>query len=158
MRLVKLPTIANKYLDTIVHSILSLFHAVVREAPDLIYVCGQGNAVTLVIPRIYCIPVVINVDGPDWQRKKWNRFASWFLRVSEQVAVQLGVDAPSAKRQAEENKVRVQDSVTRVLVPRTLEQIRGTAREEMKEAIRDELNKWLGGHVVEIYFTKFVIQ
>jgi len=90
MRLVKLPTIANKYLDTIVHSILSLFHAVVREAPDLIYVCGQGNAVTLVIPRIYCIPVVINVDGPDWQRKKWNRFASWFLRVSEQVAVQLG--------------------------------------------------------------------
>lgn len=75
-----------------------------------------------------------------------------------QVAVQLGVDASSAKRQAEENRTRVQDSVTRVLVPRTLEQLRGPAHEEMKEAIRDELNKWLGGHVVEVYFTKFVIQ
>lgn len=75
-----------------------------------------------------------------------------------QVAVQLGVDTPSARHQAEENKIRVQDSVTRVLVPRTLEQIRGPAREEMKEAIRDELNKWLDGHVVEVYFTKFVIQ
>lgn len=75
-----------------------------------------------------------------------------------QVAVQLGVDSPSAKHQAEENRTRVQDSVTRVLVPRTLEQLRGPAREELKEAIRDELNKWLGGHVVEVYFTKFVIQ
>lgn len=75
-----------------------------------------------------------------------------------QVAVQLGVDAPSAKRQAEENRTRVQDSVMRVLVPRTLEQLRAPAREELKEAIRDELNKWLGGHVVEVYFTKFVIQ
>ncbi len=75
-----------------------------------------------------------------------------------QVAVQLGVDAPSAKHQAEENRTRVQDSVTRVLVPRPLEQLRAPAREELKEALRDELNKWLGGHVVEVYFTKFVIQ
>jgi len=90
MRLVKLPTIANKYLDTMVHSLLSMFHAVVKENPDVIYVCGQGNAVTMLVPRIYGIPVVINVDGPDWERKKWNRFASWFLRVSEKVAVSLG--------------------------------------------------------------------
>jgi len=75
-----------------------------------------------------------------------------------QVAVQLGVDAPAAKHEAEENRARVQDSLTRVLVPRTLEQLRGPAREELKEAIRDELNKWLGGHVTEVYFTKFVIQ
>lgn len=90
MKLVKLPTIANKYLDTIVHSSISLKHAIWKEEPDVIYVCGQGNAVTLLIPRIFRTPVVINVDGPDWERKKWGRFASWFLKSSESVAVQLG--------------------------------------------------------------------
>ena len=90
MKLVNVPTIANKYLDTLVHSILSMYHAVLIGIPDLIYVCGQGNAVTLLIPRIHGIPAIINVDGPDWERQKWNRFAQWFLKFSEKVAVQLG--------------------------------------------------------------------
>lgn len=89
MRLVRIPTIPNKYLDSMVHSILCMYHSVYREQPDLIYVCGQGNASTLLIPRLYGIPTVINVDGPDWERQKWGRFASWFLRVSEKIAVQL---------------------------------------------------------------------
>lgn len=75
-----------------------------------------------------------------------------------QVAVQLGVDSPAARRTVEANKTRVQDSVTRVLVPLTLEQLQAPAHRELKGAIRDELNKWLNGHVVEVYFTKFVIQ
>ncbi len=75
-----------------------------------------------------------------------------------QVAVQLGVDAPAARRDAEQHRARVQDSVTRVLAPRTLEQLQAPSRQELKEAIRDELNKWLNGHVVEVYFTRFVIQ
>ena len=75
-----------------------------------------------------------------------------------QVAVQLGVDSPATRREAEENRTRVQDSVTRVMVSRTLEQLQTPGHLELKEAIREELNKWLNGHVVEIYFTKFVIQ
>lgn len=90
MRLVMLPTIANKYLDTILHSVLSMHHAAFVEHPDIIYVCGQGNASTLIFPRIFRIPVIINVDGPDWERKKWGRFASWFLRTSERIALALG--------------------------------------------------------------------
>ena len=75
-----------------------------------------------------------------------------------QIAVQLGVDSPSTKRKVMENTARVQDSVTRALAPRNLEQLRAPARDDTKKAIREELNKWLGGHVVEIYFTKYIIQ
>ncbi|MCC6485603.1 MAG: DUF1972 domain-containing protein [Armatimonadetes bacterium] len=89
MRLVKLPTITNKYLDTLVHSKLSMYHALYCVRPDVIYVCGQGNAVTLLLPRMAGTPTVINVDGPDWERQKWNRFARWFLKSSERVAVKL---------------------------------------------------------------------
>ena len=74
------------------------------------------------------------------------------------VAVQLGVDSPAARLEVEANKARVQDSLTRVLVPRTLERLRADSWNELREDIRSELNKWLGGRVVEVYFTKFVIQ
>ena len=90
MRLARIRTIPSKHLDTIVHSTASMLHAVVKEGPDLIYVCGQGSAITLLIPRLYGIPTVINVDGPDWKRRKWGRFASWFLRSSEKAALSLG--------------------------------------------------------------------
>lgn len=90
MRLVKLPTIPNKFLDTIVHTFLSMFHCILKENPDIIYVCGQGNAMALLVPCVYGVPTVINVDGPDWERQKWGRFARWFLKSSEKVALALG--------------------------------------------------------------------
>lgn len=89
MRLVKLPAIPNKYLDTLSHTKLSMYHALYSVRPDVIYVCGQGNAITLYLPRSAGVPTVINVDGPDWERQKWNRFARWFLKTSEKVAVRL---------------------------------------------------------------------
>jgi len=30
--------------------------------------------------------LVFNVDGPDWQRRKWEGFASWYLRRCERLA------------------------------------------------------------------------
>ena len=29
----------------------------------------------------------MNIDGLEWRRKKWNKLASWFLRLSEAVAI-----------------------------------------------------------------------
>ena len=31
--------------------------------------------------------VICSVDGMDWQRAKWGRFARWYLRMSERLAV-----------------------------------------------------------------------
>jgi glycosyltransferase involved in cell wall biosynthesis len=88
MELVKLPSINNKYLDTLSHSFLSLLH-VFAHRPDLIHLYGVGNSVFLIPLRLLGRPLVISVDALDWQRKKWNRFASFCLRSSAGVAVRF---------------------------------------------------------------------
>jgi len=88
VRLVRLPTIASKHLDTIVHTFLSMLHALPRRC-DIIYVCGVGNAPLAFLPRVFGSATVVNVDGADWQRAKWGRFAKRYLRFAERAATRL---------------------------------------------------------------------
>jgi glycosyltransferase involved in cell wall biosynthesis len=88
VRLVKLPTIASKHLDTIIHTFLSMLHALPCRY-DVIYVCGVGNAPLVLIPRLAGVPTIVNVDGADWQREKWGRAAKEYLRFAERAATRL---------------------------------------------------------------------
>ena len=85
VRLIKLPTIRTKQLDTLAHTLLSAVDGIFRRY-DVVYICGVGNAPVAFIPRLFGKPTLINVDGADWQRDKWGRFAKWYLRFSEKAA------------------------------------------------------------------------
>jgi len=85
VRLVILPTVAHKYLDTVVHTLLCVLHAL-RERYDAILVCNSANAYCSFIPRLVGTPVAINVDGLEWQRSKWNKLGQWFYKISEWLA------------------------------------------------------------------------
>jgi N-acetylglucosaminyldiphosphoundecaprenol N-acetyl-beta-D-mannosaminyltransferase len=85
MRIIGLPTIPTKSLDTIVHTSLSMIDAVWRRY-DIIYLCGVGNAVLGRVARAAGMKVVINVDGADFSRKKWRGFARSWLQRSEKWA------------------------------------------------------------------------
>jgi glycosyltransferase involved in cell wall biosynthesis len=87
-QLVKLPSIQSKHLDTPSHTTLSVFHMLTRHyRPDVIQMYGVGNSLWLLPLRLKRCPIVSVVDGLDWKRKKWGRFASAFLRTSERFAV-----------------------------------------------------------------------
>jgi len=86
MRIIGLPTIPTKSLDTIVHTTLSMLDAV-RRRYDIIYLCGVGNAILGRLARAAGMKVVINVDGADFRRKKWRGFARAWLQKSERWAV-----------------------------------------------------------------------
>ncbi len=88
VKLVKLPTIPSKHLDTIVHTFLSMLHGELRRY-DVVYICGVGNAPLSFIPRLVGKPSVVNVDGADWQRDKWGGFAKRYLQFSERTASRL---------------------------------------------------------------------
>jgi glycosyltransferase involved in cell wall biosynthesis len=88
VRLVKLPTIASKHLDTIVHTFLSMLHVALRRC-DVVYVCGVGNAPLAGMSRLLGKPTVVNVDGADWQRAKWGQVAKRYLRFAERSATWL---------------------------------------------------------------------
>ena len=84
VKLVVLPTITTKQLDTIAHTFLSLLHGEFRSY-DIVYICGVGSGPLAFIPRLVGVPSIVNVDGADWQRDKWGRFAKWYLRTSERL-------------------------------------------------------------------------
>jgi glycosyltransferase involved in cell wall biosynthesis len=88
MRLVKLPTIASKYLDTIVHSFLSSLHALFQRYDIALYFIA-GNSPVVWIPRLIGTKTILNVDGLDWKREKWPPLAKKYLQFTEYLATFL---------------------------------------------------------------------
>lgn len=82
IRLVKLPTIRNKYLDTLVHSFLSSLHAL-KENYDVGLYFIAGNSPVTWIPRLVGTKTALNVDGLDWKRDKWNGLAKRYIQFAE---------------------------------------------------------------------------
>jgi glycosyltransferase involved in cell wall biosynthesis len=82
MRLVKLPTIQSKHLDTIAHTLLSALHAL-GQRYDIALFFNVGNSPLTIIPRLAGQGVVLNVNGLDWKRRKWGRVARWYIRSCE---------------------------------------------------------------------------
>ena len=85
MRLVKLPTVSNKYLDTIVHTFLSTLHGL-RQKYDIVLFFIAGNSLVAWIPRLAGQKTVINVDGLDWKREKWPAIAKTYIRFAERMS------------------------------------------------------------------------
>jgi glycosyltransferase involved in cell wall biosynthesis len=85
VNLVCLPTFRHKYLDTVVHSFLSTFHLVFRRADAAIY-CNAANAIFTWLPRVTGIPVALNVDGLERNRKKWNVFGRAWYHLGERLS------------------------------------------------------------------------
>ena len=88
MRLVRLPTIRSKHLETLVHTFLSTVHAVFSDSDIVHYHC-LGPALFSFLPRWFGKKTVVTVQGLDWQRRKWGRIASAILRLGERASVKL---------------------------------------------------------------------
>ena len=71
IRRVILPTISRKHFDTAFHTFLSLIH-VSFTAADVVLICNVANGPIAWIPRLFGKATVLNVDGLDRKRKKWN--------------------------------------------------------------------------------------
>lgn len=88
MRLVRLPTIRSKHLETLIHTLLSSLHALTQQY-DLVHYHALGPALFSFIPRLVRTKTAVTVQGLDWQRKKWGRVAEAVLRAGERASVCL---------------------------------------------------------------------
>jgi glycosyltransferase involved in cell wall biosynthesis len=88
MRLVRLPTIRSKHLETVIHTLLSTAHALTRKY-DLVHYHALGPALFSFLPRLTGAKTAVTVQGLDWQRRKWGPVASAVLRVGERASVEL---------------------------------------------------------------------
>jgi glycosyltransferase involved in cell wall biosynthesis len=88
VKVVYLPSIRHKYLHTLAHTFVSTVHLLGHRVDVALY-CNAANAIFTIFPRAFGMPVVLNVDGIERKRKKWNAFAkAWYL-MSERLATML---------------------------------------------------------------------
>jgi glycosyltransferase involved in cell wall biosynthesis len=85
VRLQYVPTIRHKYFDTLAHTFISTLHLLAHRADAALY-CNGANAIFTAAPRLFGVPVALNVDGIERLRKKWNRLAKAWYRISERLA------------------------------------------------------------------------
>lgn len=86
IRLAYLPTIENKFLDTPFHSLISVAHTVLKSTANTIIIVNIGNAPFAFLAKLLGKKVIFCVDGLDWQRKKWNAFARFYLKTCSRFA------------------------------------------------------------------------
>ncbi len=86
MRLVYLPAIRRRSLETLSHSAISVAHLMLHGA-DVAFFYNSANAAFLPLARLRRIPVATHVDGLEWKRAKWSGAGRRYYRVAEQLAV-----------------------------------------------------------------------
>jgi glycosyltransferase involved in cell wall biosynthesis len=89
MRLVFLPNLKRKSLDTLSHTFFSVIHACGRPY-DVLMVFNAANSLTLFLPRLFGKRIAINTDGLEWKRGKWGAVASRYYKFSEWLSTRLG--------------------------------------------------------------------
>ena len=84
-RLIYLPLNANGY-QSIIYDIVSIFHALFYA--DVLLVLGVSGSIILPFLKMFSSkPIIINIDGQEWKRPKWNKYIQKFLKFSERLAV-----------------------------------------------------------------------
>jgi glycosyltransferase involved in cell wall biosynthesis len=73
--------------SSIPYDILALMRSMFRK-PDVVLVLGVSGCIFLPVFKLFSsAKVVTNIDGLEWRRDKWGKFAKWFLKFSEKIAV-----------------------------------------------------------------------
>lgn len=86
MRLVHLPALRKRSLETLSHTGLSVAHLLRRRA-DAAIVFNAANSPFLPVLRAARIPVATHVDGLEWQRAKWGGIGKRYYRLAESLSV-----------------------------------------------------------------------
>lgn len=96
--LVYLPFNANG-VQSVIYDIYSLIYCLISR-PDVVLILGVSGCVFLPFYKLLSSSkVVTNIDGLEWKRDKWGKFAKWFLKWSESLAVKYS-DSVIADNQA----------------------------------------------------------
>ncbi len=86
--LVPVPTVKNKYVETPFYSFLSNIIGLFKKL-DIVLYLGIVHTPFAFIQKSLGRKIIVNVDGLDWQRKRWNLLGQVYLKLCERAAVLL---------------------------------------------------------------------
>lgn len=76
----------NKYFENIFHSFRSILEAK-KSGVKLLHIHGIGPALLTPLAKFLGMKVVVTHHGRDYNRKKWGKFAKWFLQKGENIGL-----------------------------------------------------------------------
>jgi glycosyltransferase involved in cell wall biosynthesis len=88
MRLVVLPSLRSKHLETVSNTLVAVLHAA-RRGFDVVLMCNAANAPFVRILQLAGVPVALNVDGLERKRRKWGIAGRSYYRLGECLAARL---------------------------------------------------------------------
>ena len=73
-------------VQSIPYDIISIVRAC--RTADTLLILGVSGCIVLPFVKMFSHKkLVVNIDGLEWKRHKWNKYAKWFLKFSEKQAV-----------------------------------------------------------------------
>ncbi len=85
VRILTIPTINVKSLDAFVYSFFATVRAIFGNY-DVIHYHAEGPCVMLRLAQLFRKKTIATIHGLDWQRAKWNGFATKYLLLGEKMA------------------------------------------------------------------------
>jgi len=88
VRIVKTPSFPTKHFDTVSHTIFSIPH-IIFTRPKILFVLNLINTIFCLPLKLFGIKIIINVDGLEWERKKWGYFSKKAYQISAYLATKF---------------------------------------------------------------------
>lgn len=83
------PGLERKSLSTLSFGLTAVLHSI-HESPDVALVMNVANGFWLPLLKLRGIPTVVNVDGIEWERAKWNGFAKFVFKLGARLTARFG--------------------------------------------------------------------
>lgn len=81
--LLKSDSINKKGIDTLSHTFLCALDIISRKDIDIVHLYNAANAIFIPLLKLAGKKVVVSVDGIEWKRQKWGKFAKTYYKLSE---------------------------------------------------------------------------
>lgn len=132
MKIVHLPAVKKKVMETLSHTALSVLHTAARR-PDVALVFNAANAPLLPVLRAFRIPVATHVDGLEWQRAKWIGAGRRYYQTVEKLAVRWS-DALISDARGIQDYYRETFDASSVFIPYGAPILESTNEDKLRDA------------------------
>ena len=90
IKLIKLPSVNTKSLDTLSHTFFCVLYLIFRPSIRLVHLYNTANAVFIPLLQLFGKKIVVSVDGLEWKRPKWGKLACKYYKIAEAICSKNG--------------------------------------------------------------------
>lgn len=88
INLIYLPEPKFKTLETLLHTLLSIWHSL-GKSYDILFILNSANSPWMIFPKLFKKKAILHMDGIEWKRDKWSSLGKAYYRFAERFATKI---------------------------------------------------------------------